>query len=404
MTDRTAAQPDGVCPPSPRHRGAELTLRHHWMLDPGRVHLNHGSFGAVPRETLAHQQELREEMERDPVEWFQRLPGRVAAARRQVARLLGAPEAATAFVANASAGVTVVLQALELPLGSRIVITDHLYGAVTMAVHRAAARRGADVETVHLPLHWPLRDIAERMVAALDARTRLVVVDQISSATARLFPVAEIAEACRARGIPLLVDGAHAPGMLAHPLAGLHGTYWVGNLHKWTCAPRGSAVLVADPADPDERRRLHPPIDSWGTPDAYPERFDQQGTQDLTAWLAAPHAPSLIEQLHGWTAARRFMAGLAEHGQRIIAERWGADLGEVRTAPAPAMRLVPLPPGHATDQDSAHALQQVISSRYGCATAITTWHGRGFLRLSAHLYNAPADYEHLAERCAELFG
>lgn len=395
---RPPVPPDPMLRPDGSHAGRD------WSLDPGVRHLNHGSYGAVPLPVSARQQALRDEAERDPVAWFRHLPARVSQARRALADWLDAPQEATALVPNASAGVTSVLVSLPLSSGARVVMTDHTYGAVEMAVQRYAARAGARVDTVHIPLAADAEETAALIREAMDAgpRTELVVVDQITSATARLMPVQQIAADCRDRGIALLVDGAHAPGMIARPLAGLAGSYWVGNLHKWPCAPRGTAVLVAQPCEPDDRQRLHPPIDSWGAPEAYPQRFDQQGTLDLTAWLAAPQAVDFVGDRYGWETARAHFCRLVEYGQQYLADCWGARLDQLPPEPAPAMRLVPLPAGVATDQAAAHALQYRIADELGCATAVTSWRGRGFLRLSAHLYNTADDYHDFAARCEWL--
>lgn len=374
--------------------------REDWSLDPGVRHLNHGGFGAVPAAVGTYQQALRVTAERDPLTWFRRLPARVARAREEVADWLGAPREATALVANASAGATAVLSSLPLRAGDRVLVTDHVYGAVGMAVRRHAARAGAEVDSVAVPLDADGPATAALVRTALDAgpTPALLVVDHITSATARLMPVAEIAADCRERGVRLLIDGAHAPGQLARPLEGLHGAYWVGNLHKWPCAPRGTAVLVADPVDEAERQLLHPPIDGWGAPDPYPVRFDVQGTGDFSNWLAAPTALRLIEERYGWDRARAHMAGLSGWAQSFVAERWGVELKGLPAEPAPGMRLVPLPAGIAADPRAAAALQEELSEKYGCATAVTSWNGRGFVRLSAHVYNTEADYRDLVER------
>ncbi|MGW5448564.1 aminotransferase class V-fold PLP-dependent enzyme [Streptomyces asiaticus] len=367
----------------------------HWTLDPSVVHLNHGSFGAVPRTVQEVQRALREEMETNPDAWFRELPERVGQARAAVARFLRVPAEHTALVPNASAGVSTVLGCLPLPPGGEVLLTDHTYGAVAMGTARAAERAGARVRTLHIPLEATAEEIAAVFAGALSEATALVVVDQISSATARLFPVAEIARLTHAAGAKLLVDGAHAPGMLADPV-GLAGAadFWVGNLHKWCCAPRGTAALIARGPDAQD---LWPLTDSWGAPDPFPRRFDVQGTLDLTAWLAAPRSLEFIEETYGWDAARARMTKLAEMAQGLLADALGADLTAVGGSEAPAMRLIPLPAGLAADHESSHVLQRRIAADTGVETAITSWDGRGFLRLSAHLYNTVSDYERLAE-------
>ncbi|MCX5536980.1 aminotransferase class V-fold PLP-dependent enzyme [Streptomyces sp. NBC_00006] len=370
-----------------------------WALDPDVRHLNHGSFGAVPRVTLDELRALRTEMETNPCRWFRGLPERVARARTDIARYLRVAPDTLALVPNASAGISTVLSSLELPPGSEVLLTDHSYGAVTMGVTRAAERAGARVRTLHIPLDATPAQIAALFADALGdtgAPTSLVVVDQITSATARLFPVADIVAHAHAAGALVLVDGAHAPGMLADPLADAgEADFWVGNLHKWPCAPRGTAALVSRG---DRAQRLHPLTDSWGAPYPFPERFDQQGTVDLTPWLAAPRSLDFIEERFGWDAARRDMAELAGEAQQLLADALGVDTGPVGGSPAPAMRLVPLPDGAASDQDAAHALGRHLADTIGCETAVTTWNGRGFLRLSAHLYNDRKDYAYLADQ------
>ncbi|MGO4419762.1 aminotransferase class V-fold PLP-dependent enzyme, partial [Streptomyces sp. MCAF7] len=216
-----------------------------WSLHPGERHLNHGSFGAVPVVAQREQQRLREEMERSPVLWFATLPGKVAAARTAVAGFLRVAPEDLALVPNASGGASVVYANVPLRPGAEILVTDHGYGAVTMGAERLARRRGATVRTAHVPLDADEEQAYAALVAELSETTGLIVLDHITSATARRMPVERIAAVARERGIPLLVDGAHVPGLLADPTAGLDCDFWIANLHKFGCAPRGTAALVA---------------------------------------------------------------------------------------------------------------------------------------------------------------
>lgn len=373
-----------------------------FALDPTTRHLNHGSYGAVPVAAVAAQTALLAEMNARPGEWFGGLPSRVAQVRERAAALLGADVARTALVPNASAGVSTVLSSIELPRGARIVITDHTYGAVRMACERAARRVDGAVVTVPVALGSQDGQVVDDVVAA-SSDASLVVVDQITSATARLLPVAELTRRLRELGVPVLVDAAHAPAQLADPLAGLDADWWVGNLHKWGCTPRGTAALVAAPR---AAAALMPLIDSWGAPDPYPDRFDRQGTIDLTPWLAAPAALDEIEQLFGWEAVRRYQGELVTWAAAHVSERLAdvADVPEVVTAvAAPAMRLVPLPTGLVRGPDEAHVLTRGLAA-LGFQTAITSWSDHAFLRLSAHVYNTADDYGALAETAVPWIG
>jgi isopenicillin-N epimerase len=201
------------------------------------------------------------------------------------------------------------------------------------------------------------------------------------------------------------VDGAHAPGLLAAPLTGVTCDFWVGNLHKWGCAPRGTAALVArGPL----RDRLYPLIDSWGAPDPYPDRFDQQGTLDATAYLAAPTALDFVERTWGWQNARQYMDDLADYAAHVIGAAF-ADLtgvgGSVDVGmPVPGMRLVRLPDGLAPGRVEADALRDRVARELGVEAAFTSFDGTGYMRLSAHVYNTPADYEYFAETCVPVLG
>lgn len=385
--------------PAPVRLASGVLAREAWPLDEAVVHLNHGSYGAVPTEVVRHQDELRRQADLSPVAWFPRAPELIAAARHEVAPFVGARAQDTAFVPNASAAATVVLNALRLEPGDEILVTDHGYGAVTMGAHRLARRSGARVRTVALPLAATADDVVERFRTELTDAVRLVVVDQITSPTARLLPTARITELAHERGARVLVDGAHAPGLVADAAAVGGGDWWFGNLHKWACAPRGSALLVTQAADRDD---LWPLIDSWGAQERYPERFDSQGTMDTTGYIASPRAIDLVEREYGWARARETMSALADHGAAVI----GAALQPYVDAPVAtdvgmpvvSMRLLRLPDGLGRDRTDADELRLRLLDLAGVESAFTSVAGVGYLRLSAHLYTEPRDFDAFVER------
>ena len=376
-----------------------------WSLDPVMKHLNHGSFGAVPLVAQERQNELRAEMDSSPVVWFPALPQKIADARVDLAAFLRATPDDLALVPNASAGVSVVLNALPRRRGGAIVVTDHGYGAVTMGAERLARRWGGEVRTARVPLDADEEQAYEAVLAEVDDATDLIVVDQITSATARRMPVERIGAEAARLGIPLLVDAAHAPGMIAAPLDGLTCDFWVGNLHKWGCAPRGTAALVARGA---QREDLYPLIDSWGAPDPYPDRFDQQGTVDVTGYLAASTALDFVDRTWGWDTARQYMDSLAGYAERLVGAAF-AELGAVPGIvdvglPVPGMRLVRLPEGLAGSRIEADEMRDRAARELGVEAAFTSFDGIGYMRLSAHVYNTAADYEYFAEDCVPVIG
>ncbi|MDQ0728126.1 aminotransferase class V-fold PLP-dependent enzyme [Microbacterium sp. W4I20] len=386
--------------PAPLRLKSFARARDAWPLDPQIVHLNHGSFGAVPSAVVAHQDALRRQADLSPVEWFPRIAERVLEARERTAPFVGARPEDAAFVPNASAAATVVYNALQLDGDDEILVTDQGYGAITMGAQRLARRFRATVRVVELPLLGSDDEIVELFADALTPRTRLIVVDQITSPTARLLPTRRIAELAAARGVRTLVDGAHAPGLIPDAAAVAGGDWWFGNLHKWPCAPRGSALLVTQAPDRDE---LWPLIDSWAANEPYPARFDTQGTIDATTYLATPAAIDFIETEFGWQQARETMTRMADAGAEIIAEGFrpyaDADPLTPLPSPVPSMRLVRLPLGLGATREEADALRMDLLDEVGVETAFTSFRGIGYFRLSAHLYSEASDFEAFVERC-----
>ncbi|MFF0204894.1 aminotransferase class V-fold PLP-dependent enzyme [Streptomyces sp. NPDC005017] len=351
------------------------------------------------------QQELREEMERNPVVWFPGLAARTGQARTAVARFLNVAPDDLALVPNASGGASVVYNGVPFPAGGEIVVTDHGYGAVTMGAERLARRHGGTLRTAHVPLDADEDEAFAAVMSAVGERTGLVVVDHITSPTARRLPVERIGREARRRGVPFLVDGAHVPGLLDDPLRDLECDFWVGNLHKFGCAPRGAAVLVARTP---LRDGLYPLIDSWGAEDPFPGRFDSQGTLDVTGCLAAPAALGFIEDTWGWQAARTYMRELGDYAVHVvgaaIAELTGDDRPVDVGMPVDALRLVRLPDGLAATRLEADALRDRVARELDVAAAFTSFDGVGYVRLSTHVYNTAADYEYFAEKCVPVLG
>ncbi|MGC9666343.1 aminotransferase class V-fold PLP-dependent enzyme [Planosporangium sp. 12N6] len=368
-----------------------------FSLDPSVVHLNHGSFGAVPLTVQRVQQRLRDEVEANPLRFHAvGLVDRIAHTRRHLAAFLGADPDGSALVPNTTTGTALVLGSLDLRPGDEVVTTEHGYGAVRLAVDAACARTGAVHRTVPLPPAPTDDEVVAAVTGAVTGRTRLVIVDQITSPTARLFPVARIAAALRPAGVPVLVDGAHVPGQLPVAVTDIGADFWVGNLHKWAYAPRGTALLAVAPA---WRERLRPLVVSWEQETGFPASVEWQGTLDYTPWLAAPAGLFTLRTM-GLEAVHAHNAQLAGYGQRVVAAALDAEAPE--GPPGLAMRVVPLPPGLATDPDSVAALRQRVADELRVEVGMNAFRDRVLLRLSAQVYNQVSDYDRLAERLPDF--
>lgn len=360
-------------------------------LDPSIVHLNHGAFGLAPAVVRAAAATWREQAERNPHRFNRvELPGLIAGARTQAADYLGVPPGQVGWVRNVSEGVSAVLGSLDLVPGDELVTSRHGYGSVRMALEHWARRRGAIVREAVFPVGATDDEVVEAYVAVRSARTRIAVVDQITSSTATVLPVAMVAAAMDL--VPVLVDAAHVPGSLPADVAGLGATWWVGNLHKWAYTPRGSALLWRSDSAPP----TWPNVLSWQVEDGYAASFDYPGTWDYAAWLAVPDGLAFWTHLGGWDQVSR-LGSLVAAGQRHLASVLGTSLDGLPATPAPTMRLVPLPQGILQDPADVSRVYERLSSEHRIEVAPILFDGVGYVRVAAAPYNTEDDYERLAE-------
>ena len=388
-------------------------LASHWTLDPDVVFLNHGSFGACPKPVLEAQAALRARLEREPVHFMAReWEDRMDEARTALARFVGADPDAIALVTNATMGVNTVLRSLTFSPGDEILVVDQGYNACQNAARFVAERSQARVVVAHAP--FPLADPGQVTTAILDRvtpRTRLALVDHVTSATGLLLPIEAIVRALDARGVDTLVDGAHAPGMVPLALDALGAAYYTGNCHKWMCTPKGSAFLYVRG---DRQNLVHPLVISHGKNAQRQDRsrfrleFDFTGTQDPTAWLVIPEAIRFMGSLlpGGWDELRATNHALVKRGRSILCDALGVP------APAPESMLgslaaVPLPPALAATDAlplSTDPISTTLYDRYRIEVPASVWPrspGR-ILRVSAQIYNEESQYARLAAALKEV--
>lgn len=385
-----------------------------WALDPAVDFLNHGSFGACPRAVLAAQQALRAELERQPVRFFDRtLPPRLEAARGRLAEFLGADREGLVFVPNATTGVNAALASHPLHDGDEVLVTDLAYRACRNALDHVAAARGARVRVVAIPFPIAAPEVAvEAITSAASERTRLALVDHVTSRTGLVLPIEAIVTDLEARGVAVVVDGAHAPGMLPLALDQLGASYYTGNCHKWLCAPKGAAFLWARE---DRRATLRPTVISHGATLSTRRRsrlhqeFDWTGTFDPTPWLCVPAAIDHLEAEApgGWEGLRARNRSLALTGQALLSDALGID------PPAPptmigSIAAVPLPDaaGPPVADDAFDPLQDALLFDHAIEVPVGAYpaHPGRTLRISAQLYNRKQQYERLASLLPQVLG
>ena len=386
-----------------------------WGLKPRSVFLNHGSFGACPTAILNLQMALRKQMEAEPVQFLWRnYDERLDAARTTVAGFVEAEPQDLVFVTNSTTAVNAVLDSVELRPGDEILTTDHNYNACHNVLLETARRTGAKVIVAQVP--FPIasaKQAGEAVLAAVTKCTRLVFIDHVTSSTALVFPVKRLVRELERRGVDTLVDGAHAPGMVALDLKKMSPAYYAANLHKWVCAPKGAAFLWARP---DKQSNLQPAVISHGnnTPrpgySSFQDRFDWAGTADPTAWFCAGHAIEWLDRLRpgGWRGIRQTNRAVALQARRLLCERLGV------VAPSPesmiaSMATLPLPHPFQDrpKQSKIDPEQLTLYDDFGIEVPLFRIGKpeRRYFRISAHVYNSLSEYQYLGqalERSAKL--
>lgn len=380
-----------------------------WYLDPQITYLNHGTVGATPRQVVAVQRALQLEVEQQPSRFLlrelnglsggsQRAQPRLREAANQVAAFMGARGDDLVFVDNASTGINAVLRSLPLGPGDEILITTYAYGAVTNTAAFVARQSGARLVSLELP--FPITSagvILEAIEQAINPQTRLLIVDHITSETALWLPLEEITALAAARGVPVLVDGAHAPGAIPLNLPATGATWYVGNLHKWAMAPRGCGFLWALP---QHQSGIHPPVISWGLDQGFTAEFDWVGTRDPSPYLAAPAGLQFLHQL-GLDQMRQYHHGLVLEAAQYLTRLWQTDWV---TPPqlVGSMALIPLPPSLGSQREQAAALRDALLYQHQVEIPVMALGNQLWVRLSAQVYNDMGDIERLGEVVDQL--
>jgi isopenicillin-N epimerase len=388
-------------------------IRAQWALDPSVIFLNHGSFGACPIPVLQYQAELRQRMERQPVQFFVRdLEGLLDEARAALGEFLLAPADDLAWVSNATTAVNAVLRSLRFQPGDELLTTDHEYNACRNVLDFVARRAGARVVVASLP--FPIAGPEQVIQAVMDRvteRTRIALLDHVTSQTGLVLPMAAIVRELRERGVETLVDAAHAPGMLPLNVAAMGAAWYTGNCHKWMCAPKGAAFLYTRP---DMQAQTRPAVISHGANSPRTDRsryrveFDWMGTDDPTAILSVPEAIRFMGRLMpgGWAAVRETNRQLALRGRDVLCNTLGID------PPCPdemigSLASLPLPDGDGRLSSSplyADPLQDLLLERFQIEVPVIPWPAppRRLIRISGQVYNRDGDYEALGRALRSL--
>ena len=386
-------------------------MRSEWLLDPDVTYLNHGTVGATPRRVLAHQRAITDEIERQPAKFMLReladshadfaFPSRIRVAAAAVADFVGVAGEDLMFVDNITTGANAILRSFPFAAGDEIAVTSLGYGGVVNAATYVIRTINGTLRTIELPQPGAgPGDYVAAIAAGLGERTRLLIVDHLTPATALVLPLAEIAALCHERGVLVLADGAHVPGNIAVDIDSLGVDWYVANLHKWAWAPRSAGVLWAAK---QHHEYLHPTVISWGLDHGLAAEFDLLGTRDPSHFLTAPFSIELMNEFggnDGVAAIYRYNHELAWWAGQYLADRWGTRF-TTPEAMIGSMVNVRLPAALGSTRDDAERTRAALEAE-GIEVPVYAGDDGLTLRVCAQIYCDRSDIEHLGDAVVKL--
>ena len=372
--------------------------------------LNHGSFGACPQPVFEAYQRWQLDLERQPVEFLGRnLTELMRVPRVALAAELGTTEQNLVGLTNATTGLNIVAQSLDLQPGDQILTTDHEYSALEKTWAYVARRTGAEIVVVKVPM--PLvseEQFTDTIIAGMTDRTRVLFLSHITSPTALLFPIEPAIAEARKRGIWSVIDGAHTPGHIPLDLDAMGVDFYSGNCHKWLMSPKGSAFLYARP---EVQGLLNPLVISHGwTKDSkepgakgafgnspFIDGIEVQGTRDPAPWLAVTAALDYRRD-NDWTSVADHCRQLAQDTARRLGERTGLAPLSAPEFCAPQMVAMPIP------ECDVEALKIALIDKYNIEIPVFRWQDKCIARVSVQGYNSRPQMDLLIEALTDLLG
>ena len=379
-----------------------------WSLDGKSVFLNHGSFGACPQFVLDKQIQYRRQLESQPVRFLLReMEEMLDHSRTKVARFVNAAPEDLVFVQNATTAVNTIFRSLKFNAGDEILYTNHIYGACKKLLEFIAEQTGAQL--IEATCDFPIASsdiILEAILEKVTSRTRIALIDHITSATALIHPVETIVRELERRGVDTMIDGAHALGSIPLDIERIGAAYYTANCHKWLCAPKSVAILHVRK---DKQKNIVPVVISHAghKADPFSERFFWPGTYDPSAALCVADSITYMESIFpgGWPAIMK-----RNHSLCLSARTYICNLLKINE-PCPdsmvacmATISLPLPVNAgAINYKECDPFQEYLFKEYHIEVPVWIWLSPPSLlvRISVQLYNSMDQYQYFASALSE---
>lgn len=376
-------------------------MKSQFLLDPEITFLNHGSFGACPKPIFEEYQRFQLELESDPVHFIQKKQtGYLKIAKEKLAKFIGCNPKDFFFIPNPTVAVNTIMRSLNLEEGDEILTTNHEYGAMDRTWNFYSEKAGVKYirQNIALPV-ISKEQIIEDFWKGYSNRTKVIFLNQISSATALIFPVKEICDKARKLGLITIIDGAHVPGHIDLNISELNPDFYTATLHKWMLAPKGSSFLYVKPEFQD---RIEPLVVGWGYQSLTPSdsRFldyhEYQGTRDVSAYLCTPKVVGFLED-NNWKEKSKVGKKLVLDNYQVFCDLLNAEpICPISEEFLGQMASIPI------RTDKPTELKELLFTKYRIQIPIMFLNGNTYLRYSINAYNSQEDLDILRKALLDI--
>lgn len=379
----------------------QCLMKNQFLLNPEYTHLNHGSFGATPKPVFENYQSFQLEMESDSVYFIQKkFTEHLAKAKEALSAFINCAASDFIFSANPTVAINTVMRSLNLKEGDEILSTNHEYGAMDRTWNFYCKKSGAKYvrQSISLPI-VSKEQILEEFWKGLSSKTKIIFLNQISSATAIIFPVKEICDKARQLGITTIIDGAHVPGHIDLDIKELNPDFYTGTLHKWMLAPKGSSFLYVRK---ELQNQIDPLVVSWGYESVMPgesqflDYHEYQGTNDNSAFLCTPAVIDFLQK-NNWKEQSALAKALVLQNYPKFCKLLGSkEIAPLTTAFFGQMASVPV------QTSNPQELKDLLYHKYKIQVPIMVLNENVYLRYSINAYNSQADLDNLYQALKEI--
>jgi isopenicillin-N epimerase len=367
-------------------------MKSQFLLDNNITFLNHGSFGACPKPIFEEFQRFQLELEREPVQFIQKKQiGYLKTARESLAKYVGCEAQDLYFTPNPTFAINTIMRSLNLKEDDEILTTNHEYGAMDRTWHFYCKKSGAKYirQKISLPI-ISKKQIIEEFWKGYSSKTKIIFINQMSSATALLFPVKEICDKAQELGLITIVDGAHIPGHIDLNIQELDPDYYTGTLHKWMLAPKGSSFLYVKK---EFQNDLDPLVVSWGYESLFPgesqflDYHENQGTRDVSAFVCTPSVINFLEKNKWKQKSEECKQIVLENYQRFCDLLGTNPICPISNEFLGQMASIPV------KTNNAQELKDLLYDKYKIQIPVMPLNGDVYIRYSINAYNSQEDLD-----------